>query len=601
MANAARTTTRRSRRTWTDEQLAVAVRGAHSWRGVLRNLGLYPGGPNLVVKREAARLGLDTTHFGSPLRCSDAELTAALTSEDSWPSLLAALGMHIHSRRCRAAVTARAAYLGLRTAHLDLPRKQSVAADGRGELTPDLAYLRRAAEPLAAAWFTLRGLWPAVPAEPRPYDLLVETPSHVRRVQVKTTTSRAGSGSWCVGISRHSGGGRKHDKKMPYAVGEIDHFVIIDGDLTVYLIPLAAVADRRGICLNRYSAFVVGSAASIALPADAHTAPLYRPSAQARKHESAAQAAGLEVQPSRCPPPAQQPRQADRQQPEDPPTDGAAADRDNRWATRWPESQLRAAAKRATSWADMLREFGFKPSSTKPRAALQRQIRQFGIDTSHFVGKRTWSDKALTDAAATARSWAELAGALGLSTSTGHYESIRAAAQRLGVNLEHLTRGPTIGREALGIEIPDEVRLGSLTAAAPLIATAWFLLRGAAVSAPAQPEPYDLVVQLPDRLTKVQVKTTVFRDRRGSWCVRIGHRPDGLPTAADFVAYGAEEVDLFFVIDGDLLLYLIPRSAVAGRKVLSLRRYTEFIVGDASSLLESRNPASPTIPRPEAA
>lgn len=612
MENSARTTTRRSRRTWTDEHLAVAVRDAHSWRGVLRNLGLYPGGPNLVVKREAARLGLDTTHFGSPLHCSDAELTAALRSEESWPSLLAALGMHVHSRRGRAAVTARAAHLGLRTDHLDLARTTcDVPSERSGELTPDLAHLRRAAEPLAAAWFTLRGLWPAVPAEPRPYDLLVETPTGVRRIQVKTTTSKASPHSWFVRISRHAGGGRKHNRRVPYTAQEIDYFVVVDGDLTLYLVPLEAVAGRTSICLRQYGAFVVGSAASLVHGRPMRPGPAIEPfyrapqgllmaddSTMARRPASTSRA---RVQDSAVPgaPDCGAALEASAVQ-VDRTDDGRGRDKTSRNA-RWTAEDLRSAAELATSWADMLRAFGFKASSTKPRRALQREVRNFGIDTSHFVGQRTWSDAALVEAAASARTWAELCGMLGLSTSAKRSESVRAAAKRLGVSLECMTLGPRTGRDRIGVDLLDSPRLDRLNLAARSIASAWFQFCGLVVSASSEPAVYDLVVHFPEGLKRIQAKSTVSRDRYGSWVVRAGHRPDGSPTAADFIAYNADEVDLFFVVDGDLLLYLIPQATTAGKAALSLRAYTEFIVGDASSLLESRNPASPTIPRPEAA
>jgi hypothetical protein len=49
-------------------------------------------------------------------------------------------------------------------------------------------------------------------------------------------------------------------------------------------------------------------------------------------------------------------------------------------------------------------------------------------------------------------------------------------------------------------------------------------------------------------------------------------------------------VDLFFIVDGDLLLYLIPAATVAGKVSLSLPGYKEFIVSNASSLMVSINP-----------
>jgi hypothetical protein len=81
--------------------------------------------------------------------------------------------------------------------------------------------------------------------------------------------------------------------------------------------------------------------------------------------------------------------------------------------------------------------------------------------------------------------------------------------------------------------------------------------------------------------------------------VRIGHCPDGSPKAADLICYTAEEVDSFFVVDGDLRLYLIPAAAIAGKTTLSLRGFSEFVVGDASSLMDSGDPTLADQDRPE--
>lgn len=51
-------------RSWTDDQLADAVRKVKSYRGVLIELGLIPAGGNYVqIKSSIKRLGLDTAHF----------------------------------------------------------------------------------------------------------------------------------------------------------------------------------------------------------------------------------------------------------------------------------------------------------------------------------------------------------------------------------------------------------------------------------------------------------------------------------------------------------------------------------------------------------
>jgi hypothetical protein len=249
------------------------------------------------------------------------------------------------------------------------------------------------------------------------------------------------------------------------------------------------------------------------------------------------------------------------------------------------------ATEQATSWADLLRAFGYKPSSTAPRRALQRAMERHGIDTSHFVGQRTWSDQALIEAAKTARTWAELLAALGLSTANKSCDSVRAAAQRLGLELGNITLGPKTGRQSIGIDLSARPALAHLRHAAPSIAAAWFLLCGRAVSTPNEPQPYDLIVDMPDGLKRVQVKSGTSRDARGNRLGRIGHRPDGSPKVSDFVPYGPGEVELFFVVDGELLLYLIPASAAAGKTTLSLRAYRDFIVGDARSLMESLDPA----------
>jgi hypothetical protein len=136
---------------------------------------------------------------------------------------------------------------------------------------------------------------------------------------------------------------------------------------------------------------------------------------------------------------------------------------------------------------------------------------------------------------------------------------VRAAAQRLEIDLSRLTLGPKTGREAVGIDLADRPALNRLRNAAPSIAAAWFLLCGRAVSVPCEPEAYDMIVDMSDGLRRVQVKSSTSRDARGAWNVRIGHRPDGSPKAADFIPYGPDQVELFFVVDGDLLL-----SAAAG-------------------------------------
>ena len=115
---------------------------------------------------------------------------------------------------------------------------------------PDVARLDRAGSLLAAAWFTLCGDDVSWPLEPARYDLLVTTTTGTRRIQVKTTTVRAGD-TWKVYLSTTGRGRRTYDPD------EIDDFFVIDGDLTQYLIPATAVGGLQAIHLGAYERFRV--------------------------------------------------------------------------------------------------------------------------------------------------------------------------------------------------------------------------------------------------------------------------------------------------------------------------------------------------------
>jgi len=81
--------------TWSDERLPAAVVAATSWRGVMRELGLNPanGGTTRTIRRRAALLGLDTSHFRGNRSWSDAVLRQAMTEGRTWDEVLTALGL----------------------------------------------------------------------------------------------------------------------------------------------------------------------------------------------------------------------------------------------------------------------------------------------------------------------------------------------------------------------------------------------------------------------------------------------------------------------------------------------------------------------------
>jgi hypothetical protein len=51
-------------------------------------------------------------------------------------------------------------------------------------------------------------------------------------------------------------------------------------------------------------------------------------------------------------------------------------------------------------------------------------------------------------------------------------------------------------------------------------------------------------------------------------------------------------IDWFFIVDGDLNMYLIPTRVIAGRVSILLRTYTKYVVGSAAGLMASPSHAA---------
>ncbi len=247
------------RRTYTDQQLADAIRTSTSWRGVLRELGLLAtsGSAMRSARSYADRLGLDHSHFVGQRKWTPDSLRSAVEAASSWEEAGEIVG--ILSPAGVSNLRGHALRLGIPTAHLDGPRAVA-EPPGPATLVPDLRHLRHAGEMIAAAWYQLSGWDVVLPLGQPRYDLLVEDDQETRKVQVKTTTTRIGH-SWTVALSKSQGGHRT------YTPDEIDEFFIVDGDLHCYLIPLAAVGGLQAIQLSRYAEYRVHS--PLALPSKA--------------------------------------------------------------------------------------------------------------------------------------------------------------------------------------------------------------------------------------------------------------------------------------------------------------------------------------------
>jgi PD-(D/E)XK endonuclease len=223
----------------------------------MRELGLCvtSAGSIRIVKRQVARLGLDTSHFTGQRRWSDAQLRRAVTSAYSWPELLLELGLHGNADD-RTRVKAHAARLGLDLSRLDGRVKGEGA---RPEFKPDTKHLREAGTSIAAMWFLMCGYNTSLPMEPTLYDLLVSMPDGIKRIQVKTTTFY--KDGWMVQVGRRPYSVGNRERLVPYDPDLVDFFFILDGELTMYVIPSRVIAGRVRILLSNYSEFVVGSAA----------------------------------------------------------------------------------------------------------------------------------------------------------------------------------------------------------------------------------------------------------------------------------------------------------------------------------------------------
>ena len=260
----------------------------------------------------------------------------------------------------------------------------------------------------------------------------------------------------------------------------------------------------------------------------------------------------------------------------------------------WTDQQLTDAVKASTNWRGVLRALGYGERSSSAGAIriVRRRASDLGLDSAHFRGKRRWSDAQLRKAVAESQSWGDVLTALGLSTASGNAQPhVKGHTIRLGLDtshlsgLNHLKRQPAEAPSDIS-DLPADNR--QLRVAAPAIAASWFALRGCAVSFPFEPAAYDLLVDTPGRIAAVQVKTTTNFTKNG-WDVSVGHHPDTHAKKGGYLlAYDPDVIDLFFIIDGDMTMYLIPSLALAGRVRVVLRTYRKYIVGNARGLLGAR-------------
>jgi hypothetical protein len=226
-----------------------------------------------------------------------------------------------------------------------------------------------------------------------------------------------------------------------------------------------------------------------------------------------------------------------------------------------------------------MRELGLCVTSAGALHGVKLRAERLGLVTAHFTGQRRWSDAQLKRAVANSYSWDEVLSRLGLSGSYDERNRVKGHALRLGLDLSRIEASKP--SDSLPASSPE---IKKLRDAAASIAASWFLLRGLNAAIPVEPTVYDLLVTMPDGVKRVQVKTTICRGKDG-WTVGVGRRPYSIGNRDRMVPYDPDALDYFFILDGDLTMYLIPSRVIAGRVAILLRNYTKYVVGNVGSLM----------------
>lgn len=79
----------------------------------------------------------------------------------------------------------------------------------------------------------------------------------------------------------------------------------------------------------------------------------------------------------------------------------------------------------------------------------------------------------------------------------------------------------------------------------------------------------------------------------GAIRVQVGRRPYSVGNRGRLIPYDPDALDYFFILNGNLTMYLIPSRVLAGRVMVLLRNYSKYIIGDLSSLLKFSASAEP--------
>ncbi|MGC5022536.1 group I intron-associated PD-(D/E)XK endonuclease [Micromonospora sp. DT47] len=196
------------------------------------------------------------------LSYSEDQLRDAISKAKCWSDVMEAIG----KPRGRSAHDVRkvAARLGFDTSHFYFSRSTAPIPAPPSLFTRPAAPGHRSSVAIAARWFMERNYVASVPLEVAPYDLVVESDRGLQRVQVKTSSHVNSNGVHVAGIGRmaYDPNGRRFShgraRIVPYTAEEIDLFFIVTTTGPLYLIPVESAGGRLQLTLEpKYGKFRV--------------------------------------------------------------------------------------------------------------------------------------------------------------------------------------------------------------------------------------------------------------------------------------------------------------------------------------------------------
>ncbi|MGW2229745.1 HNH endonuclease signature motif containing protein [Streptomyces formicae] len=111
--------------------------------------------------------------------------------------------------------------------------------------------------------------------------------------------------------------------------------------------------------------------------------------------------------------------------------------------SKYPRESLTRTAAVSTSLVDLMRRVG-APMGSGPHAYLRQRLSHYGIDTSHFVAEalperppRSYSKQVLTEAAACSTSIREMFVHMGIPPEDGPYWHVKKKLRQFGIDTAH--------------------------------------------------------------------------------------------------------------------------------------------------------------------